>query len=301
MLLRQKKHLWLLIIGICLFITALSCKFASAKGSNFLIRDDTGVAITLTKPPRRIVSLAPNMTEILFAVGAGGHVVGVSDYCDFPKEVRKIPHIGGAQIQTESVLGLRPDLVVANAAIQPGIIAQLRAAGLPVIAFRPSRWESVLATIRRVGQAVGCDQAADLVARKMEDRRRVVERKIKGRKRVRVFVEIWNKPLMTAGPGTFIHELIQMAGGDDIAGDQQRPWSVIPTEVVLVRNPQVIILTCKNRGEVMARPGWEEMDSVHSGRVYEVNPDIYSRPGPRLADALENLAALLGRKGSGRP
>lgn len=286
---------------ILFVLTIFNNSLISAGRFPLVVKDDTGVSIRIDQLPQRIVSLAPNMTEILFSVGAGKRVVGVTDNCDYPSEVRKIDRVGGIQIQVESVMALKPDLVVANADVQPGIISQIRSVGLRVAAFRPDRWKGVLDTLQRIGSAVGNPTQAEKVIKIMEKRRRVVESTVGKRSKVRVFVEVWNKPLMTAGPGTFLHELVQMAGGEDIAGDLSRPWSIYPTELVLTRNPEVIILTCKNRREVMNRAGWASVEAVRSGRVYEVDPSTYSRPGPRLADALEDLADLLHKKGSGRP
>jgi iron complex transport system substrate-binding protein len=239
------------------------------------------------------------MTEILFSIGAGNQVVGVTDFCDYPREAQGKVRVGGGQIQVEAVLALKPDLVVANADIQPGVIKQFHRLGVKVAAYRPHDWNSVLQTIKRLGLITGRKNAALGLVRKMNAQRNSVMKKMKGHKRYRVFIEVWNKPLMTAGPGTFLHELIIMAGGIDISSDLKRPWAVVSAEDVLRRNPEIIILTCKNKQELLHRSGWEEVTAVREGRVYEVDPDIFSRPGPRLADALECLAGILSRDEAG--
>lgn len=257
------------------------------------LKDDTGTIVWISRRPRRIVSLAPNMTEILYAVGQGDRIVGVTEYCDYPAQARKKTKIGGIQIQNERIWMLRPDLVVAHAGMQKQTVAQLRRLNLPVLALDPKDWNGLLLTIEKIGRATGSEAHATSIIQEMESRRERVETATAGARKVRLFVEVWNKPLMTAGPGTFLHELTDMAGGLDIAADALTPWSAFPEEKVLVRDPEVIILTCKNRQEVLNRGAWRRITAVRRGRVYEVDPDLYSRPGPRLVEALEDLASLL--------
>lgn len=257
------------------------------------IIDDMGHQIYVQKQPARIISLAPNMTEIVYAIGAGGRIVGVSDLCDYPPSVKKKPHVGDLQLRTEMVLALKPDLVLAHAGLQRGQIEELRRLGVKVAGFSPENWQELLKVIQKTGDLTGATTGAYRVIKNMEAYRTQVTQRIKGKPRVPVFVEVWNAPLMTAGPGTFLDQLITMAGGVNIAGKGHAAWSIFPQEIVLEKNPDVIILTCKNKSEVLTRRGWNQISAIRSKRVYEVEPDIYSRPGPRLGEALEDLAALL--------
>lgn len=282
------------IIGIFLLILpGLVMVPATAGVALISVKDDTGFSVKMARPPRRIVSLAPNMTEILYGLGLGDRVVGVTDSCDYPPEAKEKPKVGGKQIDNERILMLRPDLVVAHAGLQRQTIDRLRRMGLPVIALDPKDWHSLLRTMEKLGVVTGTKAQAEHLVREMEARRQRVAATVAGNRRVRVFVEVWNKPLMTAGPGTFLDEMVSMAGGANIAADVTTPWSVYPEEKVLLRDPEVIILTCKNKQEVLQRRAWQRITAVRGGWVYEVNPDIYSRPGPRLVEALEDLVSLL--------
>jgi iron complex transport system substrate-binding protein len=288
-----------LVLGALFLVLFISQTIMAQQGHALTSRDDTGQVVHFIEPPKRIVSLAPNMTEILFSIGAGNQVVGVTDFCDYPKEARRKARVGGGQIQLEAVLALKPDLVVANADLQPGVIKQLHRLGVIVAAYRPHDWNSVIQTIKRLGLITGRNTSALGLIRKMNAKKMSVMKKMEGRKRYRVFIEVWNKPLMTAGPGTFLHELIVMAGGVDISSDLKRPWAVVSAEDVLRKDPEIIILTCKNKQELLHRSGWEGVTALREGRVYEVDPDIFSRPGPRLADALDCLAGILNQVDDG--
>jgi iron complex transport system substrate-binding protein len=289
---RCSIRLWILLMVLALSICFSTSSLGAKDGAVRTFRDDTGYVLRMVRPPRRIVSLAPNMTEILYAIGVGDRVVGVTEFCNYPKGVKGKARVGGAQIQAEAVLALKPDLVVAQVDMQPAVIKQLRALGVSVAAYQPYNWRTVLYTIRQLGLMTGRKATATNVIRKMESRRMKIQASTAGRHRPRVFIEIWNKPLMTAGPGTFLHELILMAGGDDIASELKRPWAVISAETVLKKDPEIILLTCKNKRELLRRSGWGSVTAVRQGHVYEVDPDIFCRPGPRLANGLETLADL---------
>lgn len=284
-------------IVVCLiiatFIGAIIPIHGKAAGFPFVITDDTGQKILIQKRPSRIVSISPNMTEILYAVGGGELLVGISDLCDYPPPVKRKPRVGDLQLRTEAVLSLKPDLVLAHGGMQRGQVRELRRLGINVAAFSPENWNSVLQVIQLTGDLVGRSDSAKKVVRSMEEQRLKVYHRVKEQRQVRVFVEVWNAPLMTAGPGTFLDQLITMAGGCNIVGKDYPQWSAFPQELIIERDPEIIILTCKNKADVLNRRGWQKITAVRLGRVFEVEPDVFSRPGPRLAEALESLSLRL--------
>lgn len=276
------------------FIATASVTRPIAAKSSITVTDDTGTIIHLGTVPRRIISLAPSVTEILYRIGAGPRVVGVTNHCNFPAAVSAVTRVGDMNVDFESILALKPDLVVALAGLQKGTIDRLKHLGLSVLVLNPRTIRDVPRHMRLLGRTTGQNDSGGKAAQEFERRVNAVRSKTaKAFSQPRVFVEIWNEPLMTAGPGTYIHELIEAAGGSNIAADASGEWPQFSHEALLQRNPEVIILTCYNKAEALKRKAWQGLSALRNGRVFEINPDIYVRPGPRLADALEELAAML--------
>jgi iron complex transport system substrate-binding protein len=284
-----------LLTLLTLSFTVFECH-ASSTGNAVTITDDLGRRVTLPRVPGRIVSIAPSNTEILFALGLGERIVGVTDSCDYPAEAKNKPKVGAVQLDYERIVALHPDLVVAVGSLQRQAVTKLSDLGITVLAVDPKSVDGVLRAISLIGRATGAEARASEVVRELSARMDRVLRKLSGVKesdRPRVFVEIWNEPLMTAGKGTFIDELVFAAGGLNIARDAPGEWPEFSEEAVIERDPDVVILTNFNRAEALARPAWQGISAYKTGRVYEVNPDVLVRPGPRLVDGLETLAALL--------
>lgn len=276
----------------------------TSAGFPVTLTDDLGRQVTISAPPQRIVSLVPSNTEILFAVGAGQQVVGVTEYCDYPPEAQTREKIGGFSAKTisvEKIVALEPDLVLSAGEIQQSVIEALEQAEIPVFALAPERLAGVYHNIETVGRLTGREtQAAEVVA-EMQDRVAAVTEKsqqIPEDKRPAVFYEVWDEPLMTAGPTTFVGELIELAGGKNIFADVSEEYPQVSAETVIQRDPDVV-LGPDTHGEeliaenIKARPGWENIRAVKEGRIYLVNGDIVSRSGPRLVDALEAIARTL--------
>jgi iron complex transport system substrate-binding protein len=262
--------------------------------------DDLGREITIEQMPRRIVSLLPSNTEILFAVGAGDRVVGVTSYCNYPPEAAGREQVGGItnkSLSVEAIVALEPDLVLAAGA-QDEIIKAMEQAGLTVIVLKPATLADIYTNIQLVGQITGhADRAAAVVA-DMRRRAEAVSKKvaaIPADERLTVFYEVWDEPLMTAGPNTFIGQMIEMAGGKNIFAEVDEDWPQVSPEVIVARNPAVI-LGPQSHGDALmaeqiaARPGWANLAAVQNGRIYLLDGDMISRPGPRLIDVLEEIA-----------
>lgn len=261
-----------------------------------VITDDLGREVRLVRMPDRIVSIAPSNTEILFALGLGDKVVGVTDSCDYPEEAKSKPKVGAVDIDYEKIIEIEPDLVVAVGSLQRQAIERLAELGVTVLAVDPRTIAGVLGAIRMMGAATGTEDRAGALAAELSGRIATVEAKVSGShasRKPRVFVEIWNDPLMTAGPGTFLDELISMAGGENIAHDAPSEWPEYDTEAVIERDPEVVILTNFNLAEALARPAWQVTSAYRAGRVFELHPDLLVRPGPRLVQGLEELARIL--------
>ncbi len=269
------------------------------------VTDGLGRQVTLSEVPQRIVSLAPSNSEILFAVGAEDQVVGVTQFCNYPPEACEGKEVVGGfsakSISMEVIVSLEPDLVVAGGEIHRPIIEALEQQGIPVISLTGRSFQDVYADIQLVGQVTGHpDQAAQVVAEMQARVAAVTEAvaDIPPEERLRVFYEVWDEPLMTAGPNTFIGQMIDLAGGVNIFDDVAEDYPVISSEEVIRRNPDVILAPDTHADKVTPealaqRPGWETIRAVQEGRIHLVNGDIVSRPGPRIVDGLEAVARAL--------
>jgi len=228
-------------------------------------------------------------------------LVGVSDWDNYPEEVNQIERIGGLEPNLEKILSLEPDLVLAQASVNDRSIQPMRDAGLTVLVLPASQtFEDVYETLRILAQATGAREQAEAVIEQMEAKKAEIVAKVADldeTEKVRVWVEV-SPDLYTAGKGTFIDDLIRLAGGINVAAEVEG-WGQLSEEQVIAAQPDVIITTYRDYSEqppaqmIQARKGWAEIPAVRENRIYDVNSDIVSRPGPRLADGLEAVARSL--------
>lgn len=272
----------------------------SPAGTVPSVTDDLGRAVRLTKPPERIVSLSPAATEILFAIGAGPKVVAGTEYDTFPEEAKRLPRIGGftpQSINVEAVLSQKPDLVVA--APQKEVIAALEKFGIPVVALDPKTTGDVWHNVELLGKLSGCETKAKEVA---DGGRRRFTRPpfISGPTRKAVLFVLADEPLITSGNGTFVDEIITTSLGVNVFADVAEAWPKVSDEQVLARGADVII--CVEHagggggsvpGRLKKRPGWDKLKAVQAGKVFAVDADLITRPGPRLVDGLGAVEKLL--------
>lgn len=261
------------------------------------ITDDRGETLTFAQAPNRIVSLAPNVTEILFAVGAGDKVVGVQDFSTYPPEAMELPKVGGFPLNFELIASLEPDLCIGADITSPDDIARLEELGLSVMVVNRTDLEGIFENIELVARAAGVEQAGRELADSLRaDLQALTDTIQTTQTQPRVFVEL-DETLYTVGPGSFIHPLIELAGGQNIAADADNPYPQLSAEQVIAKDPEVIVLADAAYGvapeQVKARPGWEQITAVKNGAVYPIDGDIISRPGPRILEGLKALAALI--------
>jgi len=261
------------------------------------VTDETGNFVTMNAEPQCIVSLAPSHTEILCALGLGDRLVGVTTYCNFPPDVADKPRVGGfSDVDLEQVVGLSPDLVLASTIHLTEVVPRLEELGITVFVVNPPTVLAVLDSILTIGFITGQARTAAALVAKMQERIDVVLEAIEGTTKPEVFWEL-GPELYTAGPGSFIDDLITLSGGANVVADVQSQWPQLSVEAIIMKDPEIVVLADHNYGEtaemVAARPGWADVTAVKEGRVVELtNDDIFSRPGPRIAEALEFLARV---------
>lgn len=256
------------------------------------VRDATGRTVTVAAPPRRIVSLAPSVTETLFALGLDREIVGISDADDFPPDrLDGRARVGGIVISYERAVSLQPDLVIGLPSLQREHLERLRALGLRVLAVDADSVDATLAQIRLLGRVTGRAAQAEALAAALG--RRV--RSVRPAFGARVYVEVWHEPLLAAAGGTLVHDLVRRSGGVNIFADR-RGYVPVPAEAVVIRDPEVVFLLYGGRTALLARTGWQRVRAVRAGRVYELPAALATRPGPRIVDGLSLVAAHLGRQ-----
>jgi iron complex transport system substrate-binding protein len=246
------------------------------------ITDVTGTSLNISTPPKRIVACVPSDSEMLFDLGLGDKVVGVNDWANYPEAVTQIEKIGGSPLNIEKIISLKPDVVLANAGLVPQEIEKMRELGLVVLAINPTDLDSTLETYLLVGKAFGVEVEAKQLVSELTHRQTKI---LPLEKKPRVFVEIWNDPLMTAGKGSLWDSLIEKAGGENIGALAQGAYPVFSIEELIKQDPDLIILTNFNLEEAKNRPGY----TMLKDRLIEVDPSLYTYPTKRLWAGLENL------------
>ena len=270
---------------------------AAAVQYPLTLTDGLGRSVTLTSAPQRIASLSPAATEILFAVGAGGQVAAVDKFSDYPPEAKRREQLDAFQPSVEAIAGAQPDLVLVF--YDPGnLVDGLTNANLTVFFLdTPTSVEGVLEQIRLLGQATGHRQEGEELAQSMQQGITAIEERLADvAQGPRLFHEVDNQ-LYTVAPASFVGNLYSILKAQNIAAGSDQAYPQLSQEAIIEADPEVIILGDAAGGEspetVMARPGWGSISAVKNDRIYVIDPDIVSRPGPRLVDALETLAQKL--------
>jgi len=285
---------FLLLLSCALML----CWISATQAATF--RDALGRSVTLNSPARRIVSLAPNLTEILYSLGLGDRVVGVTQFSYYPPEAAQKPKVGSyANLNVEGIISLSPDLAIGTAdGNMPGVIKLLEQAGIPVYVVNPRRVRDVIETIGRLGELCDVPEKAKSLCSRLDRRVSRILKKTARLRRPLVFFQINERPIMSVNKNTFHHDVIHLAGGVNMAQDEPLTYPRISVEEVLRRKPEVIIISSmggderyeKVRGEWLK---WSGIPAVKSRRVHLVDSDLLDRPSPRIVKGLETVAKLI--------
>lgn len=264
------------------------------------VKDGLGEDVTIKAEPKKIVSLIPSNTEIAYALGLGDKIVGVSDFDNYPEDVKTKTKIGGMEFNVEKIISLKPDLVLAHASSAHNSrdgLKQLKDAGITVLVVNDAKsFDDVYASIELIGKATGASDKAKQVIDEMKEKLAQIQEKAKqipADKQANVWIEVSPPPqLYTAGKGTFMDEMLQLISAKNVAGSLEG-WPMVTEEKAVAYKPDVIITTYGGAKQVFARAAWKDVPAVKNKRVYDVNTDLVSRPGPRLVEGVEELAKAI--------
>ncbi len=290
----NKLHLFILY-----FIVSINMmSFPASLLAEVSVKDDQGKTVTLQQPAKRIISLAPHITESLFAAGAGDNIVGAVSYSDYPEAAKKIPRVGGyPSADLEKIISLKPDLVIAwpsgNNLKQ---VEKLNAFGIKVFMSEPRYPRDIAKTIQRFGVLAGTNKIAGKAANDFLQHYELLKSRYSKNKKVKVFYQIWNKPIMTISGNHLISEIIELCGGENVFAKLKTLTPRISLESVIAAKSEVII----SGGMGKVRPewldewkSWPELPAVKNGQLYFIDPALMQRVGPRILQGADKLCEFL--------
>jgi iron complex transport system substrate-binding protein len=274
-----------------ILILALAC---GGCAQAVTLMDDRGRELTLKQPATRIISLAPNLTELLFEAGAGDRLVGAVAYSDYPAAAQQVPRVGeAARIDTEQILELKPDLVVAwKTGNNREDYERLERLGLKVYIVELDAIARIPGKIEDLGRLAGTEEAARISAEAFRDRFDTLQRHYAGRRQVSVFYQIWERPLMTINGSHFISDVLRQCGGENVFATLTLLAPTVDLEAVIAADPQVILIN-DSAGSPDNWSRWPAVSAARLGNLFTIHDDLISRPTSRLLDGMEQLCSIL--------
>lgn len=286
------KYICAISVFIVLILSSSCGQNRATERAGRVFTDEFGREVRLEKVPERIVSLAPSVTENLFALGLGDRVVGVTTYCDYPPEAAQKERVGDTlRPSVERIVALRTELAIISTSSQlEDYVRKLESAGVPVYISNPRNVEEVLTSIEHIGEITGAQSAARDLVSTLRNRIDAVERRVSSLGRTRVLLILGSQPLITAGGNSFINDLIERAGGQSISADEKADYPQYSLETALARQPEVIFMQA---GEDKLPERLKETPAARNGRIYHLDDALILRPGPRVVDGLELMASKI--------
>jgi iron complex transport system substrate-binding protein len=280
----------------CLFLIACACALQASAAIS--VRDDTGATVTLQQPARRVISLAPHVTELLFAAGGAERIVGTVSYSDYPPAARAIPRIGDNQeVDIERLLALKPDLLVVwrhNASSRQ--LEQLRQLGIPLFYSEPHKLADIPDTLQHLGQLLGTEPQAQHEAEQLRRKLSELASRYRNRPPVRVFYQVWDRPLYTLNGRHIVSDAIRLCGGENIFAQLPVIAPRVDIEAVLQENPEAIVSGSRPERSDDGLGIWQSyptLQAVRRGNLFAINGDLLNRPGPRMIAGATALCETL--------
>ncbi len=282
---------------------------AGQVSAEIVVQDSLGNTIHLPQPAKRIISLAPHNTENLFAAGAGTTLVGATKYSDYPAAAQKVPRVGGyTGLDLETIIALKPDLILAwDSGNRKADIERLRSLGFMVYLSEPRQLEDIATEIETLGTLAGTTQTARQFANRFRDRLQQLRQRYRGLKPVRIFYEVWHRPLITINGKQLISKALTLCGGRNVFAELSTLAPTVDIEAVLAANPDAIITSAKsaqqNREWRKNWRRWPQLSAVAHDNLYLVSADLLQRQGPRILQGIEQLCEAIAqaRQKTGKP
>ena len=296
---RKERSALLRAAGALVFVLLSSAR-VPAQSRPAQITDEIGRSVEVRTEVRRIVSLAPNLTEIVFAMGEGDRLVGDTTFCDYPAEATQKTHVGGPiNPNLEQIAALAPDLILATKAInRRETVDALARLGLPVYVTDPHSVEDMISSIEHLGGVLHAESSAAPLAKELRARLSELDRVLAGVVPRRVFFVVWRMPLISVGRGSFIADALRRAGARSVV-EAAADWPQVSLEQVVLLEPEFLVFSSAHAAEsrqeiedLRALPGWRDLDALRRGNAIVLS-DAINRPAPRLVDAIEQLARAL--------
>jgi iron complex transport system substrate-binding protein len=306
----MQKRFWhvmiftmILVLSTSLVTACSSSETEEEKATTIEVVDMIGRTITMEDIPEKIISLAPSNTEILFSLGLGNKIVGVTEFCDYPEAAKEKPKVGGySDANVEKILEMEPDVIFVTDIHVDEVLPALEKLGQTIVVIDPRNLDQLLDSFTLIGKVTGTEAKASQIVKDMSERIKKITDKTSGlafSDRPRVFYVIWHEPLMTIGRDTRIHELIEKAGGTNLF-EETTGYPIIDLETLVEANPQVIIAGT-GMGEGAEAPflfaktedRLEDTEARKNNRIYEINTDLVGRPTERMIDGLELMAEMI--------
>jgi iron complex transport system substrate-binding protein len=290
---RLSRPFLIILTLLATSLATLGCR-VSAAGGRLWIAGDAGDTVRLQAAARRVVSLIPATTELLFAIGAGSSVVGRTSYCDYPAAAGAVPDLGdGIKPSIEAIVAQRPDLVVLyNSGQNAAVAERLRGLGIPALRLNTDRLADVDRLARILGKLTGHERGADsLIA--VFDTALAAATHPPAARRPRILLLVWEQPPMTVGRGSFLHEFIERAGGENLFADVAASSGVVSIEAVAARDPDLIFTTAEGSAAFASRPEWQVVRAIREHRFLRVAGSEFNRPSPRAPAAIRELRARI--------
>lgn len=282
-------------------VVCFAAVLAPAQAAPVAAIDARGKRVSLPAPPHRIVSLAPAVTEILFALRLDGRIVADTTYCNYPPQARSLPHIGDYRTSLEKVVAQRPDLVVASLSANHQAVEGLERLGIKVFAVDPKTVAGTMDAILQIGRITASEAQARRVVQQMKARLAAVAHRLaRDRTRPRVLIVLQAQPLWVAGSDNFMDDVVTLAGGINVARDAGPGYKTYSLERVVVHQPDAILASRADAARLLATPSLAGVPAVRNHAIYSIDSDLIARPGPRLVQGVEMVARLL-HPGAFRP
>lgn len=292
MRIRKRTVLMITILAVFTIVTGVF-----AQGFPITVTDDLDQEVRLEKKPEKIISISPNMTEVLFAIGAGENVIGVTTFANYPEAALEVQKIGTiTEPNIEKIITLEPDLVLASSVNKMETVERLKELGIVVAGYEANSVNKAIENIKKIGLLTGNQDITDKLVTEMyikiAEMRNLVEKKLNENETPKVFFEIWSDPLFTAGSDTFIDDLIYMAGGENLGRLAEGQWPQYNLEKLLIEDPDVYISTPHSAEmqvsveSIRSRERFQSISAIKNDRIYIIDQDIVNRPSPRLVKGL---------------